>query len=62
MALVSLFDFELYQMNVKIAILNGDLEEEVYMVEPLGFVVQGQKGLVCCLKKSLYGLKKSLHT
>ena len=37
----------------------GDLEEEVYMKQPEGFVAQGQENLVCRLKKSIYGLKQS---
>ncbi|RVX16304.1 Retrovirus-related Pol polyprotein from transposon RE1 [Vitis vinifera] len=43
-------------------ILHGDLEEEVYMEQPPGFVAQGECGKVCCLKKALYGLKQSPRT
>jgi hypothetical protein len=46
-------------MDVKTTFLHGDLEEEIYMKQPEGFVVKGKKELVCNLKKSLYGLKKS---
>ena len=46
----------LHQMDVTTAFLNGTLEEEVYMVQPEGFVVDGK---VCKLKKSIYGLKQS---
>jgi hypothetical protein len=46
-------------MDVKIAFLHGDLEEEIYMKQPKGFVVKGKKELVCKLKKLMYGLKKS---
>jgi hypothetical protein len=46
-------------MDVKTTFLHGDLEEEIYMKQPEGFVVKGKKELVCKLKKSLYGLKQS---
>jgi hypothetical protein len=46
-------------MDVKTTFLHGDLEEEIYMKQPEGFVVKGKKELVCKLKKSLYSLKKS---
>ena len=45
-----------HQMNVKMAFLNGELEEEIYMEQPDGFVVNGHEGKVCKLLKSLYSL------
>ena len=59
MALVAHFDLELHQMDVKTAFLNGDLEEEVYMDQPLGFETTSEGNLVCRLKKSIYGLKQA---
>ena len=44
-------------MDVKIVFLNGDLEEEIYMDQPKGFVEPEQESKVCKLTKSLYGLK-----
>ena len=46
-------------MDVKTAFLNGDLEEEIYMVQPEGYIAPGQENKVCKLKKSLYGLKQA---
>jgi hypothetical protein len=59
LSIVASFDLEVEQMDVKTTFLHGDLEEEIYMKQPEGFVVKGKKELVCKLKKSLYGLKKS---
>ncbi|KAM1600962.1 hypothetical protein ACFXTN_023340 [Malus domestica] len=57
MALTSYFDLELHQMDVKIAFLNGDLEEDIYMVQPPRFAENGNENMVCKLNKSIYGLK-----
>jgi hypothetical protein len=53
------FYFEVEQMDVKTTFLHGDMEEEIYMKWPEGFVVKGKKELICKLKKSMYGLKQS---
>ena len=58
-ALASIYNFEIHQMDVKTAFLNGDLEEEIYMKQPEGFVMPGQENKVCKLIKSLYGLKQA---
>jgi hypothetical protein len=42
MTLVAHYNLELYQMDVKTTFLNGDLEENVYMAQPKGFVVEGK--------------------
>ena len=45
-------------MDVKTTFLNGDLEEEIYMNQLVGFVELGQESKLCKLIKSLYGLKQ----
>ena len=57
--LASINGLRLHQMVITTAFLHGDLEEEVYMKQPEGFLVQGQEHLVCQLKRSIYGLKQA---
>ncbi|KAM2300726.1 hypothetical protein ACFX1S_031705 [Malus domestica] len=52
--------WKLFQLDVKSAFLNGVLNKEVYMDQPLGFVITGKKDKVCKLKNALYGLKQAL--
>ncbi|KAH9714963.1 Integrase catalytic domain-containing protein [Citrus sinensis] len=59
MALVAHFNLELHQMDVKTTFLNGSLSEDVYMVQPDGFVESGRENMVCKLKRSIYGLKQA---
>jgi len=56
MALVAHYDLMLHQMDVTTAFLNGDLEEDVYMDQPVRFIEEGKKHMVCKLKKSIYRL------
>ena len=46
MSLDAIFDLEIEQMDVKTMFLHGDLEEEIYMKQPEGFVVNGKQELV----------------
>lgn len=52
-------DLKLHQMDITTAFPNGDLDEEVYIEQPDGFVKKGEEPLVCKLKRSIYGLKLS---
>ena len=48
-------NFKVYQMDVKSAFLNGELEEEVYIEQPKGFPLIEEKDMVFRVKKALYG-------
>ena len=58
-SIVAIYDLELEQLDVKTAFLHGELEVEIYMDQPEGFIVPGKENYVCKLKRSLYGLKQS---
>ena len=51
------FNYEFWQIDIKIAFLNGHLEECTYMMQPDGFIEKGQEHMLCKLKRSIYGLK-----
>jgi hypothetical protein len=55
LAIAAVENLKLCTVDISLAFLNGDLEEDIYMKQPPGF--KSHPGLVCKLKKSLYGLK-----
>jgi hypothetical protein len=59
LGVVALENLELLQIDVKMAFLHGDLDEEIYMEQPQGFASPGREHLVCRLRKSLYELKQA---
>jgi hypothetical protein len=59
LAIAAYFDYEIWQMDVKIAFLNGNLDEDVYMIQPKGFVDPTNAEKVCKLQKSIYGLNQA---
>ncbi|GJV58922.1 retrotransposon protein, putative, ty1-copia subclass [Tanacetum coccineum] len=58
-AIAAYYDYEIWQMDVKTAFLNGHLFEEVYMEQPVGFVNPKYSNHVCKLKRCIYGLKQA---
>jgi Reverse transcriptase (RNA-dependent DNA polymerase) len=61
MSVTTNYHWSLFQMDVRNAFLQGDLEEEVYMELPPGLPIPKESGMVCRLKKAIYGLKQSLR-
>ncbi|GJV48852.1 zinc finger, CCHC-type containing protein [Tanacetum coccineum] len=58
-ALASIHSLIIHQIDIKTAFLNGELDGEVYMNQPQGFIMPGNEKKVCKLVKSLYGLKQA---
>ena len=58
-AMAAIGHWPLHQLDVKNVFPYGELDEEIYMEQPLGFVAQGESGLVCKLFWFFYELKQS---
>ena len=56
LAIAAFYDYEIWQMDIKTAFLNGFLKEELYMMQPEGFVDPKGTNKVCKLQRSIYGL------
>ena len=59
LAIAAYYDYEIWQMDFKTAFFNGMLSEDVYMIQPEGFVNPQYAGKVCKLQRSIYGLKQA---
>lgn len=59
LAFLAYENFKAYQMDVKLAFLNGELQEEVYIEKSDGFRLSKDLNMVCRLKKTLYRLKQA---
>jgi len=51
--------WKIHHLDVKSAFLHGELEEEVYVSQPEGYVVKGKEQCVLKLSKTLYGLRQA---
>ncbi|GJS33658.1 retrotransposon protein, putative, ty1-copia subclass [Tanacetum coccineum] len=58
-SIAAFYDYEIWQMDVKTAFLNGYLDEDIYMVQPEGFVDPKHPRKVCKLQRSIYRLKQA---
>ncbi|GJS70218.1 retrotransposon protein, putative, ty1-copia subclass [Tanacetum coccineum] len=58
-SIAAYYDYEIWQMDIKTAFLNGYLGEDIYMVQPEGFVDPNHPRKVCKLQRSIYGLKQA---
>ena len=59
LSLVADLGWPLHQLDVKNTFLHGDLEEEIYMDIPPGYMANTEDKIVCKLQRTLYGLKQS---
>lgn len=59
LALAAQFSWTVYNFDVKSTFLNGDIEEEVYVEQPRGYVIEDEEEKVYKLNKALYGLKQA---
>ena len=59
LSIATYYDYKIWKMDVKTAFLNGYLEENIYMMQPNGFITEGQEHMVCKLQKSIYGLEQA---
>ena len=59
LSIAAALNYEIWQMDVKTAFLNGNLDESIYMMQPEGFIVEGQEQKGCKLLRSIYGLKQA---
>jgi len=53
------FNYEIWQMNIKITFFNRNLDEYIYMVQPNGSIENAKEHLVCKLKRFIYRIKQA---
>ena len=52
-------DLELHRLDVNTAFHNGELKEDIFVLQPEGFEIKGHEDKVYKLKRSVYGIKQS---
>ena len=57
--MANICDWEIHQTDVKTAFLQGELNEEIYMKQPTGYVDKENPDYVCKLNRSIYGLEQA---
>ena len=62
LSIAAVLDYEIWQIDVKTAFLNGHLKETIYMQQPDEFIQKGQKHMVCELQRFNYGLKQACRS
>ena len=62
LAIAAFYDYEIWPMDVKTAFLNGYLKEELYMMQPEGFVDPKCANRVCKLQRSIYELVQACRS
>ena len=58
MAIAAYFGYKIWQIDIETTFLNGNLNGDVYMMQPEGFLDPKDDGKVCKLQRSLYGVKQ----
>ncbi|GJZ28216.1 retrotransposon protein, putative, ty1-copia subclass [Tanacetum coccineum] len=58
-SIAAYYDYEIWQMDIKTSFLNGHLDEDIYMVQPEGFIDPNHPRKVCKLQRSIYGFKQA---
>ncbi|KAL0462612.1 UNVERIFIED_CONTAM: hypothetical protein Slati_0148800 [Sesamum latifolium] len=59
LAIAAWYEYEIWQMDVKMTFINSFIDEEFFMNQPEGFTSIGEEQKVCHLQRSIYGLKEA---
>jgi hypothetical protein len=59
LAIAAQHNLQIRQIDIVGAFLNGEIQDDIFIQQPEGFVVKGQEHHVCRLNKALYGLKQA---